>query len=66
MLDKQRSNRQRQSGDRLHDADQERSAALDELKDAMADGDSEPEEASDLTGMPETVSAAMMNDDFRE
>lgn len=67
MLDKDRQERLRRAGERFHDADEERTSALDELKDAMAeaDGDSDPAEASDLTGMSPTVSAAMLDDDLR-
>lgn len=67
MLDEERQKRLRRAGERLHDAEEERSSALDELKDAMAaaDGDSNPEEAADLTGMPENVSAAMLDDELR-
>lgn len=67
VLDKDRQDRLRRAGERLHEAEAERTSALDELKDAMAeaDGDSDPDEASDLTGMSPTVSAAMLDDELR-
>jgi hypothetical protein len=65
VLDNDRRERLRRAGERFEAAESERRAALEELKAALteANGDSDPHEASDLTGLPPAVSAVLLDDD---
>lgn len=65
MLDDERRSRLQRAGARLRDADRERRSAVAELKSAMAaaDGDSSPEEASDLTGLSSVEAEILLDAD---
>ncbi len=64
VLDDDRRSRLRRAGARFRAADIERDDALRELKRAVAeaDGDSSPEEAADLTGLPKDVMALLLHE----
>lgn len=65
MLDEERRDRLRRAGDRFREAERERSAAVTELKAAMAaaDGDSNAQEASSLTGLSDAESAVLLGEE---
>ena len=65
MLDDERRDRLRRAGDRFRETARERSAAVSELKAALAaaDGDSNPEEAAHLTGLSDAESEVLLDGD---
>lgn len=65
MLDDERRSRLRRAGERFRNAQHEQSAAVSELKQALAaaDGDSSPQEASDLTGLSPVESEILLEGD---
>lgn len=65
MLDDDRRGRLQRAGLRLRDAERERRSAVAELKSALAaaDGDSSPQEASDLTGLSSVETEILLGGD---